>query len=344
MNLLDLNLTELTAIMTEYGVPKYRAEQVFRGLYAGKNLNEITTLPKALVEKLEADGYVGQPAEIVEKLTSSDGTSKFLFKYRDGNVVEGVLMKYKYGNTLCVSTQAGCRMGCAFCASGLSGLICNLTAGQILAEVILVNSTEKGENGQRAVTNVVLMGCGEPLDNYDNVSKFLYLVSAPEGLGISQRNISLSTCGLVPNIDRLIADNLHITLTISLHAPNNGLRDKIMPVNKAYPIEQLIPAAKRYFEATGRRVVFEYALIKDFNDGAEQVKELTALLKGFSTHINLIPLNYVKERGLKGVDKKGAQRFCDELVKAGMSATVRRTMGNDIEGACGQLRRKYIGD
>jgi len=341
MILLDYNLEEISAFLQERNIPKYRAKQILEGLYNGKELNQMSNLPKSMVEEFTKEEIFGLPSTIVEKLTSTDGTNKYLFRMRDGNIVEGVLMRYKYGNTLCISTQAGCKMGCAFCASGLSGLIRNLTAGEILSEVILVNAEEKVTT-ERAITNIVLMGCGEPLDNYENVIKFLRIVTSPDCLNISPRNISLSTCGLVPKIDKLIEEKLPITLTISLHAPRNELRDQIMPVNKSYKIEELVAVSKRYFEATGRRVVFEYALIKSFNDSDREINEMASLLKGFPIHINLIPLNYVKERGLKGVTRQEALDFCEKLTKAGMSATVRRTMGNDIQGACGQLRRKYI--
>ena len=344
MNLLDLSYSELQELLSGLSVPKYRAEQIYSGLYSGKKLKEITNLPQKLVQDFEEKDIHGLNTEIVEKLVSNDGTIKYLFKLWDGNIVEGVLMRYKYGNTLCVSTQVGCRMGCAFCASGLDGLVRDLSAGEILSEVILVNRDQGGTLNKREVTNIVLMGCGEPLDNFDNVIKFLRLVSFEKGLNVSPRNISLSTCGIVPGILKLAEEDLQITLTISLHAVDNESRSAIMPINKAYKIEELILATKAYFKKTGRRVVFEYAMIKGVNDSTQCAEKLASLVKGLSAHINLIPLNYVKERNLRGIKREEVYKFCEYLNKLGVSATVRRTMGNDIEGACGQLRRKYIGE
>ncbi len=344
MNLLDLSFTELQELLVSMSVPKYRADQIYLGLYSGKRLEEISNLPKSLVSEFRNKGFDGLNTKIVQKLVSKDGTVKYLFELFDGNIIEGVLMRYKYGNTLCVSTQVGCRMGCAFCASGLNGLVRNLSAGEILSEVILANCDQGGNLNKRAVTNIVLMGCGEPLDNYDNVVKFLRLVSYEKGLNVSLRNVSLSTCGIVPKILQLAEEDLQVTLTISLHATDNESREKIMPVNKAYKIEELLDSAKTYFKKTGRRVVFEYAMIKGVNDSTQCADRLAHILKGLSSHVNLIPLNYVKERNLKGIKREEVYKFCEYLNKLGVSATVRRTMGNDIEGACGQLRRKYIGE
>ena len=344
MNLLDLSFTELQELLVSMSVPKYRADQIYLGLYSGKRLEEISNLPKSLVAEFRNKGIDGLNTKIVQKLVSKDGTVKYLFELFDGNIIEGVLMRYKYGNTLCVSTQVGCRMGCAFCASGLNGLVRNLSAGEILSEVILANCDQGGNLNKRAVTNIVLMGCGEPLDNYDNVVKFLRLVSYEKGLNVSLRNVSLSTCGIVPKILQLAEEDLQVTLTISLHATDNESREKIMPVNKAYKIEELLDSAKTYFKKTGRRVVFEYAMIKGVNDSTQCADRLAHILKGLSSHVNLIPLNYVKERNLKGIKREEVYKFCEYLNKLGVSATVRRTMGNDIEGACGQLRRKYIGE
>ncbi|MDE6870186.1 MAG: 23S rRNA (adenine(2503)-C(2))-methyltransferase RlmN, partial [Clostridia bacterium] len=266
---------------------------------------------------------------------------KYLYKLCDGNIIEGVLMKYKYGNTLCVSTQVGCRMNCAFCASGLDGLIRNLTAGEILGQVIAVNARNAiGED--RGVTNIVLMGSGEPLDNYDNVCKFLTLVSDEKGLNISKRNISLSTCGLCDRIRQLADDGYSPTMTISLHAPNDEMRKEIMPIAKKYSIADIIKAVKYYFEKTGRRIIFEYSMIAGKNDTEDCARQLAGVVKGLACHINLIPLNYVKERGLDGSNKKNIYRFMSVLEKQGVSVTVRRSMGSDIDGACGQLRRKVV--
>ena len=341
--LTDLDLSELKALMSAYGEPSFRADQLYLNLYAGKDYPEMTNVGKVLKERLAADGYLAVGATILESHTSKeDGTVKFLFSLTDGNVVEGVLMRYKYGNTLCVSTQVGCRMNCAFCASGLEGLKRNLSAGEILGEVIAANRFDGGTLADRRVTNVVLMGSGEPLDNYDNVVKFLRLVNAEKGLNISYRNISLSTCGLIDAFDRFLEEDIPVTMTFSLHSAIDDVRSRIMPVNKKYGVARVVDAAKRYFARTSRRVVFEYSLIKGVNDREEDAAALIAAVKGFPCIVNLIVLNYVKERGLAGTSRKDAYRFAATLEKGGVSATVRRTMGADIEGACGQLRAKYI--
>ena len=340
--LTDLNLQEMQNLMAEMGEKPFRALQLYQAVNMGKDWEGMTNLSASFKQRL-SEGYIPVGVKIVDKLTARDGTVKYLFGLSDGNIVEGVVMKYRYGNTICISTQVGCRMNCAFCASGLDGLVRNLTPGEMLGEVIAANCDLGGNLKDRAITNIVLMGSGEPFDNYDNVAKFLRLVNAKEGLNISLRNISLSTCGLIPGVDRLIEDELWVTLTFSLHAPTDEIRSGIMPVNKAYPIAQVIAAAKRYYQASGRRVVFEYTLIKGVNDSELCAKQLAKLVSGFPTHINLIVLNYVKERGLKGTARDYANEFCATLTKLGASATVRRTMGADIEGACGQLRRKYIG-
>ena len=343
--LTDYSLEELKELMSAYGEPSFRAEQLYLNLYAGKDYAEMTNVGRALKDRLLSDGYLAQGVSILEKYISQlDGTVKFLFSLADGNVVEGVLMRYKYGNTLCISTQVGCRMNCAFCASGLNGLKRNLSAGEMLGEVIAVNRFDGGDTTDRRVTNIVLMGSGEPLDNYDNVVKFLRLVNAEKGLNVSYRNISLSTCGLIDSFDRFLEEGLPVTMTFSLHSAIDGVRSEIMPVNKKYGVDRVVDAAKRYFERTGRRVVFEYSLIKGVNDGEEAAAALIEKVKGFPCIVNLIVLNYVKERGLNGTSRKDAYRFCGTLEKAGISATVRRTMGADIEGACGQLRAKYINE
>ncbi len=340
--ILDLNFEQMKDLMANFNEPSFRATQLFQGLHSGKTINEISNISKKLKDEilLNFDDF---PAKIYKMLESKDGTRKYVFKFLDGNIVEGVLMKYKYGNTLCVSTQVGCRMNCFFCASSLNGLIRNLSAGEILSQVLLVNKDLGGNVKDRKITNIVLMGSGEPLDNYTSVVNFLKLISSEQSLNISMRNISLSTCGLVDKIDKLSRENLGITLTISLHAPNQQIREKIMPVAKTYKYDDLIKAVKRYFEKTGRRVVYEYALISGVNDSLKNAEELARSIKGdYSYHINLIPLNEVKERGLK--TSKNAYQFMEKLNKLGVSATVRRTMGEDIEGACGQLRNKILKD
>lgn len=335
--LLDLTFAELCEYVKSLNEPAFRAKQLMEGLVLGKTLEEISNLPKNFKDKIEKDF---PKFEVVAHLVSKDETQKVALKYPDGSVVESVLLKYKYGNTVCVSTQVGCRMGCKFCASTLNGLKRNLSAGEILLQVLFFNKLLGGTLKERKVTNVVLMGCGEPLDNYDNVTKFLKLVSAEEGLNISQRNISLSTCGLVPNIYKLADDGFSVTLTISLHAPNDNLRKTIMPIANAYKIEEILKACDYYFEKTGRRIAFEYSLIDKVNDTEEDMKELAKILHGRSCHVNLIPLNSVKEKQLLGATRKKAYVLAGKLEKLGISATVRRTMGEDIEGACGQLRNR----
>ena len=341
--LTDYSLDELKELTASYGEPAFRAEQLYLNLYAGKDFSEMSNIGKAFKESLNADGYVARGVNILESFVSkTDGTVKFLYELTDGNIVEGVLMRYKYGNTLCISTQVGCRMNCAFCASGLEGLKRNLTAGEILGEVIAANRFDGGNLTTRKVTNVVLMGSGEPLDNYDNTVKFLRLVNAEKGLNISYRNISLSTCGLIDAFDRFLDEDIPITMTFSLHAASDEVRSRIMPVNKKYGVDRVIDAAKRFFEKTKRRVVFEYSLIKGVNDRPEDAELIIDKVKGFPCIVNLIVLNYVKERGLVGTSRKDAYRFSGLLEKGGVQVTVRRTMGADIEGACGQLRAKYI--
>lgn len=342
VSLLDLNVEEIAEILLSMGEPRFRAKQIFSWLHKGCNFDEMKNLPKKLTEQLK-ENFVANPIEILTYIVSKeDGTTKFLYKLQDGNVIEGVLMKYKYGNTLCVSTQVGCRMGCAFCASGIDGLVRSLTAGEILGQIVGVNKFLGGDTTDRQVTNVVLMGSGEPLDNYDNVTKFFRLLEEKDGINISQRNISLSTSGICKNIYRLADEGYHITLTISLHSSNNEYRSKIMPINKKYPIEELIKASKYYFDKTGRRVIYEYCLIEEVTDKLEFADELAKILHGFPTHVNLIRLNPVKEKNLKSASEKRAKEFLDRLTKLGVSATIRRTMGRDIDGACGQLRRKYL--
>lgn len=338
----DLNVAELKEVLTEFGEKPFHAGQIFKNLHSGLKFYEMTDISKSLREKL-SEHYNDNPTEIIKSVKSVDGTEKFLFRLSDGNLIEGVLMRYKYGATLCVSTQVGCRMGCAFCASGLEGLLRNLTAGEILGEVIAVNRYIGGKIGEnRKIINIVLMGSGEPLDNYDNVVKFLRLVSAEGGLNVSARNISLSTSGLVPNMIRLADENLPVNLTVSLHSPFDEERKTIMPVAKKYSIAEILSACDNYFNKTGRRYIFEYVLIAGKNDDAEHADGLIKILRGRPCHINLIRLNEIKEREMKSVTDKAAYRFMGILEKAGLSATVRRRMGSDIEGACGQLRRRYL--
>ena len=340
--LLDYNLIELKSLISEMGEKSFRAGQIFTALHMGLDFSEMTTLPLSL-RNILTDNYISQPVKIIKTLVSKDKTQKFLFALSDGNVVEGVLMQYKYGATLCVSTQVGCRMNCAFCASGINGLIRNMSAGEILGEIIAVNKFIGGGLKQdRKVTNIVLMGSGEPLDNYDNVVNFVKLLSDKDGINISARNVSLSTCGLVDKMLKLANENLPLNLTVSLHSPFDEEREKIMPVAKKYKISDILNACHNFFEKTGRRYIFEYVLINGENDGIRHAEALIKLLKGRPCHVNLIRLNEVKEKNLKGVADKEAYKFLSLLEKGGLSATVRRIMGSDIDGACGQLRQRYL--
>lgn len=342
----DLSLSEMEEYVLSLGEKKFRAKQLYEGLTQGKRVSDVSSLPKTLKEKI-CEEYEDEPLKIKEVFYAADGTEKYLFEYADGNLVEGVLMKYKYGFTQCVSTQVGCRMGCKFCASTLNGLIRNLTAGEILCQILLVNALHKsdavGNGGQtRAVTNVVLMGSGEPLDNYGQVLKFLKNVTAEEGICISARNISLSTCGIVPKMYELANEGIPLNLTVSLHATDDESRRRTMPVAKAYKIAEILKACEYYFQKTGRRYYFEYTLIAGENCDESHAKALISLLKGKPCHVNLIRLNEVKERDLKSIADKEAYRFLGLLEKGGLSATLRRQIGVDIGGACGQLRAAYI--
>ena len=341
----DLSYAELEELVLALGEKKFRAKQLYEGLMQGKTILGITSLSKAFKERL-CEEYENEPVKIKETYLSADGTEKYLFEYADGNLVEGVLMKYKYGYTQCISTQVGCRMGCKFCASTLGGLVRNLTAGEILSQILVVNALHKGEiagvTDGRAVTNVVLMGSGEPLDNYDEVLKFLRNVTAEGGLCISARNISLSTCGIVPKMYKLADEGITLNLTVSLHATDDEARARTMPVAKAYKISEILKACDYYFKKTGRRYYFEYTLIQGENCDEEHAKALVELLKGKPCHVNLIRLNEVKERNLKATADKDAYRFLGMLEKGGLSATLRRQIGVDIGGACGQLRASYL--
>ncbi len=338
----DLSFEELENLTVRLGEKKFRAKQLYGGLMLGKRISAIN-VSSSLRERLSEE-YEDEPVKILKTLTSSDGTEKYLFSLADGNVIEGVLMKYKYGYTQCVSTQVGCRMGCKFCASTLGGLVRNLSAGEILSQILCVNALHGGAADKRAVTNVVLMGSGEPLDNYENTVKFLRNVSAEGGINISPRNISLSTCGLVPKIYSLADEGLPINLTISLHQTTDAGRERTMPVAKKYKIEEILKACDYYFKKTGRRYIFEYSLIAGENCGKEHAEQLASLLKGKPCHVNLIRLNEVKERGLNTVSEKQAYSFLGMLEKSGLSATLRRSMGSDIGGACGQLRVSYLSE
>ena len=336
-HLRSMTLAELGAVLKDLGQPAFRAKQVYTWLHKGvRSYDEMSNLPKPLRDLL-AEHYPLHIPQVVRRQESrKDGTIKYLWQLSDGNCVETVLMRYHYGNTVCISTEVGCRMGCAFCASTLGGLVRRLEPFEMLDQV-LFTQVDSG----LPVSHIVLMGIGEPLDNFDNVMRFLELVNSADGMNISMRHISLSTCGLVPKIDLLAEKKLQLTLSVSLHAPNDQIRNAIMPVNKAYPTEELLAACRRYYAATNRRISFEYAMIDGVNDTPEAAKELIRRLKGLPAHFNLIPLNHVEESPLKPSTKQAVARFQKLLEDAGIPATVRRTLGGDIDASCGQLRRKY---
>ncbi len=337
----DLSFAGLENLMVQWGEKKFRAKQIYSGLIRGKKISQIPALSSELKSRL-LELYEDEPVKIISTLRSSDGTEKYLFGLSDGNIIEGVLMKYKYGNTQCVSTQVGCRMGCKFCASTLGGLVRNLSSGEILSQVLTVNALHGGNEKDRAVTNIVLMGSGEPLDNYEEVLSFLKNITASGGINVSARNISLSTCGLVPKIYSLADEGLPVNLTISLHQVTDEGRARTMPVAKKYKIAEILKACSYYFQKTGRRYIFEYSLIAGENCDKEHAEALIKLLKGKPCHVNLIRLNEVEERELKTVTEKQAYSFLESLTKGGLSATLRRQIGVDVGGACGQLRAGYL--
>ncbi len=337
--LLGMGQEELKTLLKSLGQPAFRAGQVLAWLNKGVPFEEMTNLPISLRESLR-ETCVDLPMSIHQTFPSrKDDTVKFLFSCLDGNIIEGVLMHYHYGYSLCISTQVGCKMGCAFCASTLSGCVRSLTAAEMLSQVLLANRF-LGEKGH--VGHIVLMGSGEPLDNYDNVVAFLRMVNAEDGLNISLRNISLSTCGLVPQMERLSCEGLPVTLSISLHAPNDQIRRQIMPIANTYAIDELMDTVRAYVRKTGRRVVFEYALIDQLNSRPEHARELARLVSGLQCHVNLIPLNHVDERSLRPASPESVQLFLKTLEEKHVSATIRREMGSDIGGACGQLRRSVL--
>jgi 23S rRNA (adenine2503-C2)-methyltransferase len=332
-----MTLPEMSAYLKELGQPAFRAKQVYTWLHKGvRSYEEMTNIPQALRQLLAEKAPICPPEVIRKQESQKDGTIKYLWRLSDGNCVETVLMRYHYGNTVCISTEVGCRMGCAFCASTLGGLVRKLEPFEMLDQV-LFTQVDSG----LPVSHIVLMGIGEPLDNFDNVMRFLELVNSPDGMNISMRHISLSTCGLVPKIDELAKKKLQLTLSVSLHAPNDEIRNKIMPVNKAYPTEELLAACRRYYGETSRRISFEYAMIDGVNDTEAAAKELLRRMKGLPAHFNLIPLNHVEESPLKPSTKAAVARFQKILEDGGIPATVRRTLGGDIDASCGQLRRKY---
>ena len=335
-DLKSMTRPELEAYFKELGQPKFRAIQVFRWLHRGvESFDEMTDQPKTLREKLKETCILTVPKVERKQVSQLDGTIKYLWRLGDGICVETVLMRYKHGNTVCVSSQVGCNMGCVFCASTLGGKVRDLTPAEILDQVIF---TEK-DSGE-AVSNIVMMGIGEPLDNFDHVLRFLTLVNDPDGLNIGMRHISLSTCGLVKKIDKLAQLELQLTLSVSLHAPDDETRSKLMPVNRSVGVDTLMETCRRYFETTGRRISYEYAMVDGVNDSDEQADRLAKLLRGQPGHVNLIPLNEVAESPLK--PSRRVRQFQQRLEGHGITATVRRKLGGDIDASCGQLRRRRI--
>lgn len=332
----SFTIEQLTALLKEWGQPGFRAKQIFHWIHQKQaaEFAQMTDQPKALIARLEQEFYIAQH-KVRRCQRSKDGTVKYLFELADGNCIETVLMRYNYGNSVCVSTQVGCRMGCRFCASTQGGRVRNLEAGEIAAEIYGVMR----DTGER-VSHVVLMGIGEPLDNFDNVMDFLTIVSCPDGINIGMRNFSLSTCGLVPMIDKLAEKKLQLTLSVSLHAPENAMRSSMMPVNDAYPIEQLIAACRRYQQTTGRRISFEYSMVRGVNDSDQTAVTLARLIRGMGAHVNLIPINPVDGSPYSASDDANVRRFQQKLTELGVNATIRRRLGQDISAACGQLRRE----
>ncbi len=335
-DLKSMTMEELSAYILSIGEPKFRAKQIFKWLHRGvRRFDEMTDLSKALQAKLDDDAFI-TTLKIYKRFKSQlDDTVKYLFQLEDGNIIETVAMNYHHGYSICISSQVGCRMGCAFCQSTKNGLVRSLTAGEILDQIIKVQE----DLGIR-ISNIVMMGIGEPLDNFDEVIRFLKNVNNPEGINIGYRHISLSTCGLIPQIARLAEYGLPITLSISLHATNDEKRSQIMPINRKFHIDQLIEACRKYQEQTGRRISFEYAVIDSVNDRYENAKELKELLKGLLCHINLIPVNPIEDGVFHPPSRKNILGFQETLIKMGLNATIRRTLGGDISASCGQLRHQ----
>ena len=335
-DILSLLPGEIEEELVALGEPKFRAEQVFSWLHRGvRDFDEMTNLPKSLREKLRERFALYRPKVLKKQVSQLDGTIKYLWELRDGNAVETVVMQYKHGNTVCVSSQVGCRQGCAFCASTIGGLVRNLEPSEILDEV-LFSQLDSG----REISNIVLMGIGEPLDNFDNVMRFLGLVNHPKGLNIGMRHISLSTCGLIERFEDLAERDLQLTLSVSLHAPDDETRSKIMPANRGRGVEALMDACRKYYDKTGRRISFEYAMIDGVNDTEKHARLLAKEAKSVAAHVNLIPLNHVEERQFKPSTAGHMKAFIRILEESGVNVTVRRRLGSDVDASCGQLRRK----
>lgn len=337
MDIKSLTLEELTNYIIEKGYPKFRGRQIYDWCHKKmvRSVDEMNNLPKNIREDIAGDWIA---LEVVERLVSkTDGTNKFVFRLNDGNVIESVFMPYHHGNSVCISSQAGCRMGCKFCASTLMGLSRNLTPSEMLDQIYAISRI----TGER-VSNVVVMGTGEPLDNFDNLCRFITLLTNEDGLNISQRNVTVSSCGIVPKIYELADRKFAITFALSLHAPNDEKRKALMPIANAYSIREVLDACKYYFDVTGRRITFEYSLVAGENDGKVDADQLVGLLKGFPCHVNLIPVNPIKERDYKRADDNAVAKFKVMLEKNGINVTIRRGMGKDIDAACGQLRKAYM--
>lgn len=334
IDLKGMTLQELEEFFSEIGEKKFRAKQVFEWIYKGAtSFDEMTNLSKDLREKLGRVAYISNLQIDVVQHSIKDGTRKYLFVLPDGNMIESVFMKYKYGNSICVSSQAGCRMGCRFCASTIGGLRRNLTPGEIIDQLICAER----ETGEK-IGHIVVMGTGEPFDNYENLSKFIQIANKKEGLNIGMRNITVSTCGVVPMIEKFAEDFPQVNLAISLHAPNDSIRSSMMPINNRYKIDELIRACKSYIAKTNRRITFEYTLVSGKNDSSKDIDQLIGLVRGINCHVNLIPLNKVSENELTASNRQVAETISKRLTDAGVTATVRRELGADIDAACGQLR------
>lgn len=353
MNLSDLDIDKLTEYITSLGEKKFRAKQIYKWLHVNlaTDFAEMTDLSRALREKLTQEAHITSLTPVDIQISKEDGTRKYLFALDDGNLVESVLMRYKFGVSVCISSQVGCRMGCRFCASTIDGWLRNLTPGEMLGQVEAIqrdifhgrNTAPRSEEYERErISHVVVMGTGEPLDNYENLLIFLRMLTDANGLNISQRNVTVSTCGIVPRIRELADEKLQITLALSLHASNQEKRKALMPISAKYDIIEAVEAMKYYQQTTGRRVTFEYSLISGVNDTPQDARELSGLLHGMNAHVNLIPVNPIRERTFESPSRTAAEAFASLLAKYGINATIRREMGRDIDGACGQLRRRHL--
>ncbi|MBS6516869.1 MAG: 23S rRNA (adenine(2503)-C(2))-methyltransferase RlmN [Clostridium sp.] len=338
-DLKSMTLPELTEYLKDLGEKPFRARQLYQWMHVklAASLDEMTNLSKEMREILKGTAFYASLNPVDVRISQIDGTRKYLFELEDGNVIESVLMRYKHGNSVCISSQVGCRMGCRFCASTLDGLERNLRPSEMLEQIYRIQR----DTGER-VSNVVVMGSGEPMDNYDNLLRFIHLLTDENGLHISQRNVTVSTCGIVPRIRQFAEEGLQVTLALSLHAPNDEVRKTLMPVANSFALKDVLDACHYYFEKTGRRLTFEYSLVKGVNDNLNEARALAELLKGQHGHVNLIPVNPIKEREFKQSDRKAIEEFKQYLEKRGINVTVRREMGRDIDGACGQLRKSYI--